>query len=94
MFTHDLKCNSQVHQVLTTYLFERELNGFMFPLFEHIHQLHDGLVVPVQLLLARCELVFTLREVDKLFQCLLVHMAVFLQLCVALVKLLPQLQSN
>ena len=66
-----------------------ELYSLMLALLQMIHQLLNGLVVPVRLLLPRGQLLLALREVDKLLQSLLVHMAVLLQLLVTLVQLLP-----
>lgn len=70
--------------VRTTYLFECELDGLVLPELQHVHELHDGLVSSLQLVLALDQLLLLLREVDKLVQGLLVHVAVLLQLCVAL----------
>jgi len=39
-------------RALLTYLLECELDSFMLALFQDVHQLNDGLVVPIQLLLA------------------------------------------
>lgn len=70
--------------VRITYLFECELDGLVLPELQHVHELHDGLVSSLQLVLALDQLLLLLREVDKLVQGLLVHVAVLLQLCVAL----------
>ena len=73
------------------YLFEGELYGLILPLFKHIHEINDGLVVSVELVLAGSQSFLSLRETHKLFKGLLVHVAILLQLCVTLVKLFPQL---
>ena len=71
------------------YLFEGELNSLVFALLQMIHQLLYGLVVTIRLLLPQCQFLLTLREIDKLFQGLLVHVTVLFQLLIALVQLLP-----
>lgn len=73
------------------YLFEGELDGLILAELQDIHELHDGLVSTVQLILALDELFLLLREVDKLVQSFLVNMTVLLQLRVALLQLSEQL---
>ena len=63
----------------------------MFAHLQDLHQVLDGPVVLVQLLLPHRQLLLALGEVDELLQGLLVDVAVLLQLRVALVELLPQL---
>lgn len=74
-----------------TYLFEGELDGLVLAQFKDVHELHDGFVATVQLVLTLDQLFLLLREVDKLVQSFLVDMAVFLQLCVALLQFSEQL---
>lgn len=73
------------------YLFEGELDGLILAELQDIHELHDGLVSTVQLILALDQLFLLLREVDKLVQSFLVNMTVLLQLRVALLQLSEQL---
>lgn len=73
------------------YLFEGELDGLILAELQDIHELHDGLVSTVQLVLALDQLFLLLREVDKLVQSFLVDMTVLLQLRVALLQLSEQL---
>lgn len=77
-----------------SYLLEGELDGLVLAQLQHVHQLHDGLVAAVQLVLPLDELLLLLREVDKLVQGLLVDVAVLLQLRVALLQLPEQLLPN
>lgn len=74
-----------------THLFEGELDGLVFTQLQDIHELHDGLVASVQLVLPLYQLLLLLGEVDKLVQSLLVHMAVLLQLRVTLLQLTEEL---
>lgn len=74
-----------------TYLFEGELDGLVLAQFQDVHELHDGFVATVQLVLTLDQLFLLLREVDKLVQSFLVDMTVFLQLCVALLQFSEQL---
>ena len=66
----------------------------MFALLQYFHELHNGLVVTVQLLLAGYQLLLALGEVDELLQGLLVDVAILLELRVTLVQFLPQLQGR
>jgi len=74
-----------------THLFEGELDGLVLAQLQDVHELHDGFVAAVQLLLALDQLLLLLREVDKLVQSLLVDVTVLLQLRVALLQLPEQL---
>lgn len=76
------------------YLFEGELDGLILAELQDIHELHDGLVSTVQLVLALDQLFLLLREVDKLVQSFLVDMTVLLQLRVALLQLSEQLLKD
>lgn len=73
------------------YLFEGELDGLVLAQLQHVHELHDGLVSAVQLLLPLDQLFLLLREVDELVQSFLVDVTVLLQLRVALLQLSEQL---
>jgi hypothetical protein len=75
-----------------TYLFERELYCFILSLFQNIHKFLNSMIVLVQLLFPGRQFLLALGKIHKLLQGLLVDMAVLLQLCVGLVKLLPQLK--
>ncbi len=63
----------------------------MLPLLQYLHELQNGLVVSVKLLLAGDQLLLSLGEGNKLLQSFLVHMAILFQFSVALVQFLPQL---
>ena len=76
------------------YLLEGELDGLVFAQLQHVHELHDGLMAAVELLLPLDQLLLLLREVDELVQGLLVDVAVLLQLRVALLQLPEQLQGE
>lgn len=73
------------------YLFEGQLDGLILAELQDIHELHDGLVATVQLVLTLDQLFLLLREVDKLVQSFLVDMTVLLQLRVALLQLSEEL---
>lgn len=73
------------------YLFEGELNGLVLAQLQDAHELHDGFVAAVQLVLALDELFLLLGEVDKLVQSFLVDVTVLLQLGVTLLQLAEQL---
>ena len=66
----------------------------MFPLLQDVHQLHNGIIITIKLLLPFSKLFFPLRETDKLLQSLFVDMAVLLELSVGLVKFLPKLRAE
>lgn len=76
------------------YLLEGELDGFVLAQLQNVHKLHDGLVATVQLVLPLNQLLLLLREVDKLVQSLLVDVAVFFQLRVALLQLSEELSRR
>lgn len=76
------------------YLFEGKLDGLIFAELQDIHELHNGLVSTVQLVLALDQLFLLFREVDKLVQSFLVDMTVLLQLRVALLQLSEQLLKD
>lgn len=77
-----------------TYLFEGELDGLILAELQDVHELHDGLVPTVQLVLALDQLFLLLREVDELVQSFLVDVTVLLQLRVALLQLSEQLLKD
>ena len=95
---HDKLCFSIGHQLFKHIcevlgdLLEGKLDGFMFALLQYIHQLHNGIIITIKLLLPFSKFLFPLREADKLLQSLLVHMAVLLELSVGLVEFLPKLR--
>lgn len=76
------------------YLFEGELDGLVLAQLQHVHELHDGLVAAVQLILTLDQLLLLLGEVDELVQSFLVDMAVLLQLGVALLQFSEQLSKR
>lgn len=76
------------------HLFEGKLDGLIFAELQDIHELHNGLVSTVQLVLALDQLFLLFREVDKLVQSFLVDMTVLLQLRVALLQLSEQLLKD
>jgi hypothetical protein len=95
---HDKLCFSIGYQLLKHIgevlgdLFERKLDGFMLALLQYIHQLHDGVVITLELFFSFSEFLFPLREADELLQSLFVDMAVLLELSVGLLKFLPKLR--
>lgn len=93
VFTGDFELLFRIRKG-AAYLFEGELDGLVLAQLQDVHQLHDGFVAAVQLILPLDELLFLLRKVDKLVQGLLVDMTVLLQLCVALFQLAEQLQEK
>lgn len=74
-----------------THLFEGELDGLVLAQLQDVHELHDGFVTAVQLVLSLDELFLLFGEVDELVQSFLVDVAVFLQLRVALLQFPEQL---
>lgn len=76
------------------YLFEGELDGLVLAQLQHVHELHDGLVAAVQLVLTLDQLLLLLGEVDELVEGFLVDVAVLLQLGVALLQLSEQLSEG
>lgn len=90
--THGVDASSfPAHTKCAVYLFEGELDGLILAELQYIHELHDGLVPAVQLLLPLDQLFLLLGEVDELVQSFLVDVAVLLQLRVALLQLSEQL---
>lgn len=88
------KSSSRAVEEEVEYLLEGELDGLVLAQLQDVHQLHDGLVASVQLVLALDQLLLLLGEVDKLVQRLLVDVAVLLQLRVALLQLPEELEHG
>ena len=73
------------------YLLEGEEDGLKLALLQHIHQVADLLVAPVQLLLPLHQLLLLLGEGHVLVQGFLVDVRILLQLLVCLVQLFEEL---
>lgn len=85
---------NNVPSLTSTYLFEGELDGLILAQLQHVHELHDGLVAAVQLVLTLDQLLLLLGEVDELVESFLVDVAVLLQLGVALLQFSEQLSEG
>ena len=77
-----------------THLSEGELNGFILLPLQVVHEVHNGVVCSIHLLLASHQLLSLFSEVDILVQCLLVDVAELTQLLIAAVQLFPQLTEQ
>ena len=77
-----------------THLSEGELNGFILLPLQVVHEVHNGVVCSIHLLLASHQLLSLFSEVDILVQCLLVDVAEPTQLLIAAVQLFPQLTGQ
>ena len=77
-----------------THLSEGELNGLILLPLQVVHEVHNGVVCSIHLLLASHQLLSLLSEVDILVQCLLVDVAEPSQLLIAAVQLFPQLTEQ
>ena len=77
-----------------THLSEGELNGRILLPLQVVHEIHNGVVCSVHLLLASHQLLSLLSAVDILVQGLLADVAEPTQLLIAAVQLFPQLTGQ